>query len=66
MEFGAKAMRFTNVYIKNFSEDYTDERLKGVFSQYGEFIDGGEKAICHGFNVISSTWIQSTGNKSGW
>ncbi|XP_046896011.1 embryonic polyadenylate-binding protein-like isoform X3 [Hypomesus transpacificus] len=35
VEFGAKAMRFTNVYIKNFSEDYTDDRLKGVFSQFG-------------------------------
>lgn len=35
-EFGAKAMEFTNVYIKNFGEDVNDEKLREVFSQYGE------------------------------
>ncbi|KAL1021551.1 hypothetical protein UPYG_G00014700 [Umbra pygmaea] len=34
-EFGAKAMKFTNVYIKNFGEDYSDEKLKNVFSEFG-------------------------------
>ncbi|KAI1892439.1 hypothetical protein AGOR_G00133360 [Albula goreensis] len=34
-EFGAKAMEFTNVYIKNFGEDFDDEKLKQVFSEYG-------------------------------
>ncbi|XP_033875266.1 embryonic polyadenylate-binding protein A-like isoform X2 [Acipenser ruthenus] len=34
-EFGAKAMEFTNVYIKNFGEDVNDEKLREVFSQYG-------------------------------
>uniref|UniRef100_A0A3B4WY36 Poly(A) binding protein, cytoplasmic 1-like n=1 Tax=Seriola lalandi dorsalis TaxID=1841481 RepID=A0A3B4WY36_SERLL len=28
VEFGTKAMKFTNVYIKNFGEDYSDEKLK--------------------------------------
>ncbi|KAG7267296.1 LOW QUALITY PROTEIN: hypothetical protein CRUP_000294, partial [Coryphaenoides rupestris] len=32
-EFGAKAMTFTNVYIKNFGEEYTDEKLKELFSK---------------------------------
>lgn len=34
-EFGAKAMTFTNVYIKNFGEEYTDEKLKELFSKFG-------------------------------
>lgn len=35
MEYGAKVMEFTNVYIKNFGEDMTDERLKEIFSAFG-------------------------------
>ncbi|KAM3839115.1 polyadenylate-binding protein 1-like [Vipera latastei] len=34
-EHGAKAMEFTNVYIKNFGEDMTDERLQEIFSKFG-------------------------------
>lgn len=37
-ELGSKALKFTNVYIKNFGEDYTDEKLKEVFSTFGETI----------------------------
>lgn len=37
-ELGSKALKFTNVYIKNFGEDYTDEKLKEVFSAFGETI----------------------------
>lgn len=36
VEFGTKAMKFTNVYIKNFGEDYNDEKLKEVFSAFGK------------------------------
>lgn len=36
MEFGSKAMKFTNVYIKNFGEDYTDEKLKELFTAFGK------------------------------
>lgn len=36
VELGTKAMKFTNVYIKNFGEDYTDEKLKEVFSAFGK------------------------------
>ncbi|XP_034028574.1 embryonic polyadenylate-binding protein-like isoform X2 [Thalassophryne amazonica] len=35
LEFGTKAMAFTNVYIKNFGDDYTDEKLKEMFSAFG-------------------------------
>ncbi|KAM5135690.1 embryonic polyadenylate-binding protein isoform 2-T3 [Mantella aurantiaca] len=35
MEYGSKLMEFTNVYIKNFGEDMTDEKLKELFSAFG-------------------------------
>ncbi|XP_039183977.1 polyadenylate-binding protein 4 isoform X1 [Crotalus tigris] len=35
-ELGAKAKEFTNVYIKNFGDEMDDERLKGLFSNYGK------------------------------
>ncbi|KAM6453711.1 polyadenylate-binding protein 1-like isoform 3-T6 [Liasis olivaceus] len=35
-EYGAKAMEFTNVYIKNFGDDMTDERLQEIFSKFGK------------------------------
>ncbi|NXT83753.1 EPAB protein, partial [Zapornia atra] len=35
-EFGARAMEFTNVYIKNFGDDMDDERLRGIFSKFGK------------------------------
>lgn len=36
VEFGTKAMKFTNVYIKNFGDDYSDDKLKEVFSVFGK------------------------------
>ncbi|KAM3923020.1 polyadenylate-binding protein 1-like [Leptodactylus fuscus] len=35
LEYGAKVMEFTNVYIKNFGEDMDDKRLKEIFSAFG-------------------------------
>ncbi|XP_028590883.2 polyadenylate-binding protein 1-like [Podarcis muralis] len=35
-EYGAKAMEFTNVYIKNFGDDMHDERLQEIFSKFGK------------------------------
>uniref|UniRef100_A0A8C7Z9V8 Polyadenylate-binding protein n=1 Tax=Oryzias sinensis TaxID=183150 RepID=A0A8C7Z9V8_9TELE len=34
-ELGARAREFTNVYIKNFGEDMDDEKLKEIFSKFG-------------------------------
>ncbi|XP_042362253.1 polyadenylate-binding protein 1A-like isoform X1 [Plectropomus leopardus] len=34
-ELGARAKEFTNVYVKNFGEDMDDEKLREVFSKYG-------------------------------
>lgn len=36
-EFGARAMEFTNVYIKNFGDDMDDDRLREIFSKFGEY-----------------------------
>ncbi|NP_001082094.1 embryonic polyadenylate-binding protein A isoform X1 [Xenopus laevis] len=35
LEYGAKVMEFTNVYIKNFGEDMDDKRLREIFSAFG-------------------------------
>lgn len=35
-EFGAKAMEFTNVYIKNFGDDFDNEKLRNIFSEFGK------------------------------
>ncbi|XP_054469771.1 polyadenylate-binding protein 4 [Anoplopoma fimbria] len=35
-ELGAKAKEFTNVYIKNFGDDMTDDHLKELFDKYGK------------------------------
>lgn len=45
VEFGTKAMKFTNIYIKNFGEDYTDGKLKEVFSAFGK--NGQCRNFCH-------------------
>jgi polyadenylate-binding protein len=34
-ELGEKAKLFTNVYIKNFGEDFNDELLREMFEKYG-------------------------------
>ncbi|XP_037941390.1 polyadenylate-binding protein isoform X2 [Teleopsis dalmanni] len=35
-ELGEKAKLFTNVYVKNFGEDFDDEKLKDLFEPYGK------------------------------
>ncbi|KAK4253049.1 hypothetical protein QN277_010880 [Acacia crassicarpa] len=47
--------KFTNVYVKNFSETYTDEDLKQLFESYGTITsavimkDANSKSRCFGF-----------------
>uniref|UniRef100_A0A3P8ZB50 Polyadenylate-binding protein n=1 Tax=Esox lucius TaxID=8010 RepID=A0A3P8ZB50_ESOLU len=56
-EFGAKAMKFTNVYIKNFGEDYCDEKLKDVFSAFGRTLSVrvmmDERGRSRGFGFVN-------------
>ncbi|KAM4570487.1 embryonic polyadenylate-binding protein isoform X2 [Fundulus heteroclitus] len=57
VEFGSKAMKFTNVYIKNFGEDLTDEKLKEVFSAFGRTLSvrvmKDEKGRSRGFGFVN-------------
>lgn len=34
-ELGEKAKLFTNVYVKNFGEDFNDDMLREMFEKYG-------------------------------
>ncbi|XP_041654851.1 embryonic polyadenylate-binding protein-like isoform X3 [Cheilinus undulatus] len=57
VEFGTKAMKFTNVYIKNFGEDYSDEKLKDVFSSFGRTLSvrvmKDERGRSRGFGFVN-------------
>ncbi|XP_037629823.1 polyadenylate-binding protein 1-like isoform X2 [Sebastes umbrosus] len=57
VEFGTKAMKFTNVYIKNFGEDYTDEKLKEIFSAFGRTLSirvmKDERGRSRGFGFVN-------------
>ncbi|CAG11304.1 unnamed protein product, partial [Tetraodon nigroviridis] len=56
-ELGSKALKFTNVYIKNFGEDYTDEKLKEVFSAFGRTLSvrvmKDERGRSRGFGFVN-------------
>ncbi|XP_053704657.1 polyadenylate-binding protein 1-like [Synchiropus splendidus] len=57
MELGSKAMNFTNVYIKNFGEDYSDEKLKEVFAAFGPTLSvrvmKDERGRSRGFGFVN-------------
>ncbi len=36
IELGEKAKRFTNVYIKNFNENMTEDDLREMFEKFGK------------------------------
>ena len=44
--------RFTNVYIKNFGEEFTDELLMEAFQPFGKIVSA---KVCH-----HPSWIQNT------
>lgn len=45
-ELGEKAKKFTNVYIKNFGDDLTEEKLKEMFSKYGKITSHKVVSLC--------------------
>ncbi|XP_008301947.1 polyadenylate-binding protein 1-like [Stegastes partitus] len=57
MESGNKASTFTNVYIKNFGEDCTDEKLKDTFSAFGRTLSvrvmKDDKGRSRGFGFVN-------------
>jgi len=52
-ELGEKAKLFTNVYIKNFGEDFSDEHLREMFEKYGRITS--HKVINY-WSLISGIW----------
>uniref|UniRef100_A0A3Q0SKM2 Polyadenylate-binding protein n=1 Tax=Amphilophus citrinellus TaxID=61819 RepID=A0A3Q0SKM2_AMPCI len=56
-ELGARAKEFTNVYIKNFGDDMDDEKLRELFSKYGNAMSirvmTDESGKSRGFGFVS-------------
>ncbi|XP_060786722.1 polyadenylate-binding protein 1-like [Neoarius graeffei] len=56
-EFGAKAMEFTNVYIKNFGDDFDSEKLRRIFSEFGKTLSvrvmTDDKGRSRGFGFVN-------------
>ncbi|ROI69464.1 Embryonic polyadenylate-binding protein A [Anabarilius grahami] len=56
-ELGAKAMEFTNVYIKNFGEDIDSEKLKSIFTEFGKTLSvcvmTDERGRSRGFGFVN-------------
>ncbi|XP_015235987.1 PREDICTED: polyadenylate-binding protein 1 [Cyprinodon variegatus] len=56
-ELGARAKEFTNVYIKNFGDDMDDEKLRELFSKYGNALSTrvmtDESGKSRGFGFVS-------------
>jgi polyadenylate-binding protein len=57
IELGEKAKHFTNCYIKNFSEEMSDEKLTELFTKYGKIssikIMKSEEGKNKGFGFVS-------------
>lgn len=41
VELGARAMEFTNIYVKNLHVDVDEQRLQDLFSQFGGRVSQG-------------------------
>lgn len=56
-ELGEKAKLFTNVYVKNFGEDFTEEMLKNMFEKFGRItsykIMSKEDGKSRGFGFVA-------------
>jgi polyadenylate-binding protein len=54
---GDKAKKFTNVYVKNFGEDMTDDKLKEMFEAHGKVVSAkvmsSDEGTCKGFGFVS-------------
>merc|ERR1711993_147092 len=57
MELGEKARRFTNVFVKNICEEYDEDKLTVMFSQYGKIssvkVMKSEEGKSKGFGFVS-------------
>lgn len=44
-QLGDKAKNFTNVYIKNFSEEFDDNKLRETFEKYGKIVSARVSSV---------------------
>lgn len=53
-QMGDKAKNFTNVYIKNFGEDMSDEKLHEMFEKFGKIVSArvGVCTKCNFFSIV--------------
>jgi polyadenylate-binding protein len=53
---GGADSNFNNIFIKNFGEDMDDDRLKKMFSEYGEItshiVMKNDEGVCRGFGFV--------------
>merc|ERR1711976_446233 len=52
-ELGEKAKKFTNVYIKNFGDDLSDDKLKEMFNKFGKITS---------YKVVRDDKVNSSGD----
>lgn len=56
-EMGETARKFTNVFVKNFGEELDDEKLRQLFSKYGEILSvtvmKGDEDKSKGFGFVA-------------
>jgi polyadenylate-binding protein len=56
-QLGDAPRKFTNVYVKNFGDDFTDEDMKKLFDPYGEIqslkVMRNEEGKSRGFGFVS-------------
>ena len=51
-ELGERHRRFTNVFVKNFPEDWTEDDLQKIFAKYGKITSLEVRFICEAIGVI--------------
>ena len=51
---GEKAKKFTNVYIKNFGDDLSDDKLKEMFTKFGKITSYKVVSRSNYFNDVRS------------
>merc|ERR1719308_418714 len=69
-ELGEKAKKFTNVYIKNFGDDLSDDKLKEMFTKFGKItsykVVRDDKANSSGDAEVGEVMADDAGKTKGF
>merc|ERR1719438_337443 len=69
-ELGEKAKKFTNVYIKNFGDDLTDDKLKEMFNKFGKItsykVVRDDKVNSSGDAEVAEVLVDDSGKAKGF